>query len=226
MMPATLTAENVSKYFAQGQTVLPVLKSVCAQFTQGNSYAITGVSGSGKSTLLHLLAGLDEPSEGKIYFNNHNIALFSEHEKNYFLNNSIGAVFQQPYLIKELSVWENVIMPALIANNKERSSKEYAIKLLTSVGLSDKSESKTSALSGGQQQRVSIARALCNRPQFLIADEPTGSLDEQTGQVIINLLLECQKTWNMGLIISSHDDYVTRSMQNILELHAGHLQNN
>jgi len=225
MQNAILKIQGIYKYFTQGQTVLPVLKGISATFAQGNSYAITGVSGSGKSTLLHIIAGLDTPSQGAIYFNNDNINNYTPDQKNIFLNKYIGTVFQKPYLIKELLVWENVIMPGLIGS-KDYSSKEYALQLLAKVGLTEKADSTVSSLSGGQQQRVALARALCNKPLFLIADEPTGNLDEQTGKVIIDLLLECQKTWNMGLIISSHDDYVTQEMQHILQLHDGHIIEN
>jgi lipoprotein-releasing system ATP-binding protein len=192
-------------------------------FTQGTRYAITGISGCGKSTLLHLLAGIDKPSSGHVYYNQHAIDTLDADKKNYFLNHDIGLVFQYSYLIKELSVLENVMIKGLIAKMPYEECQKRARSLLHELGLSTKVSSLPTQLSGGQQQRVAIARALLNQPAFLIADEPTGNLDEKTGRELLALLLQLQKDWGLGLIISSHDEYVSEQMQERYELAQGKL---
>ncbi len=218
---ATLSARNLVKIYEQESTEIAVLKGVTTHFSQGNTYVIMGSSGAGKSTLLHLLAGLDEPTSGSVLFNDRPLSSMSEHEKNTWLNKSVGLLFQQPYLIKELSVLENVMLKGLIAGMPHAECAHKARVLLGKVGLVDKADSRTTALSGGQQARVALARALLMEPLFLLADEPTGNLDEHTAQVIIELLLECQQLWHMGLIISSHDAYVANRMQATLRLQNG-----
>jgi lipoprotein-releasing system ATP-binding protein len=214
---------HVHKSYIQGTTHIAVLKGVTATFTQGKSYAITGISGSGKSTLIHLLAGLDLPDSGKILFNNQDINTLSEARKSLFLNKSIGLVFQSPYLIKELTVLENVMTKGLIAGLSHRECAQEATLLLKQVELSSHIHAYPGQLSGGQQQRVALARALMNKPVFLLADEPTGNLDINTGKTIITLINNAQAAWGMGIIISSHDAYVVQEMETILELKNGQL---
>lgn len=223
MMYAQFVVDKVTKYFQQGDTCIKVLDTIDITFMQNGSYVITGLSGSGKSTFVHLLAGLDTPSTGSIRFNDKIVHLLSQEERTEFLNRSIGLVFQQPYLIKELSVIENVMLPGLIAGKDHLDVKNRARELLNGVGIEHKMASKPGELSGGQQQRVAIARALMNKPAFLIADEPTGNLDSITGKDIIDLLLLCADKEKMGLIISSHDAYVARAMGEIYELKEGKL---
>lgn len=204
---------EIEKKFIQASSVVTVFNHISAQFIQGNSYAITGISGSGKSTLIHLLAALDSPSAGQIFFDQSNLLALPAQERALFLNSHIGLVFQQPYLIAELSVVENVMVPGLIARKEWQFCAARAQDLLALVGLAEKKDEKPGALSGGQQQRVALARALFNQPTFLLADEPTGNLDLKTGIAIIELITKLQKEWAMGLIISTHDDYVAQRMQ-------------
>jgi lipoprotein-releasing system ATP-binding protein len=218
-----LSLHNVYKSYAQAAAVIGVLKGVNATFEQGASYAITGISGSGKSTLIHLLAGLDEPTSGQVSYNGASLATLRDYKKSLFLNKSIGLVFQYPYLIKELTVLENVMLKGLIAGRPTKACQDDAHVLLEQVGLAEKASVYPGQLSGGQQQRVALARALMNKPDFLLADEPTGNLDVQTGTTIINLILDAQKTWGMGIIICSHDAYVAQKMNVILELRNGTL---
>jgi len=220
---AKLQAINITKSFLQGSTSIPVLKGVNVTFEQGNSYAITGSSGSGKSTLLHLLASLDTPDQGSILFNELNTQHFTPHQHEHFLNKSIGLLFQAPYLIQELTVLENVMLKGLISGQNKNHAEHHALQLLTIVGLKDKIHEFPAALSGGQQQRVALVRAIFNKPAFLLADEPTAHLDMATGKTIIDLLLEYQTEWSMGLIICSHDHYVSQAMQTILHLNDGKL---
>jgi len=223
MTNAQLVVDKVTKYFQQGDARIKVLDKVDMKFVQNNTYAITGLSGSGKSTFMHLLSGLDTPSEGAIRFNDQIVHSLSQADRTRFLNESIGLVFQQPYLIKELSVIENVMLPGLIAGKDHAYLKNRAQELLNEVGIAQKAHSKPGELSGGQQQRVAIARALMNKPAFLIADEPTGNLDSTTGKAIVDLLLACRDKEKMGIIVSSHDEYVARAMSEIYELKEGKL---
>ena len=221
MEKAVLAVENLHKTFISGTTELPVLCGITATFEQGASYAITGVSGSGKSTFIHLMAGLDSPTSGTVSFNHENLATMSPGAKDRFLQHSIGLVFQLPYLIGELSVLENVMVKGLVAGQSLAQSRAHALELLKAVRLADKASSKPYSLSGGQQQRVALARALFSKPAFLLADEPTGNLDERTGRAIVQLLLTCQQEWGMGIVVSSHDAYVAEYMGTMYQLHDG-----
>ncbi len=223
MNVAQLVVEDVSKYFMQGQDKINVLSNVSVQFVQGNTYAITGVSGTGKSTFMHILAGLDVPTTGQVLFNGRALHTLSAQNRAQFLNQSIGLVFQLPYLLAELSVIENVMLPGLIGGKTQDQCTKKAQQLLQQVGISEKAHSKPLALSGGQQQRVAIARALFNEPAFLIADEPTGNLDIETGKAIVDLLLQCQQEWKMGIVVSSHDAYVAQTMDAVYTLAGGQL---
>jgi ABC-type lipoprotein export system ATPase subunit len=223
MKNVKLCACAITKSFMQASLNVDVLKGVSVCFEHGKTYAITGVSGAGKSTLLHILAGLEEPSKGEITFNGRTLFSMSAAEHTHFLNKSIGLVFQSPYLIAELSVVENVMVKGMIMGEQYDECRVKALALLNTVGLQDKAESKPSTLSGGQQQRVAVIRALFNEPVFLLADEPTGNLDEKTGKDLIDFILDCQKQWHMGVIISSHDAYVTSMMSTVFELHDGML---
>ncbi len=214
-----LSLQSISKQFMQFQ----VLRSITQSFEQCSTYAITGFSGSGKSTLLHIIAGLELPSQGMVFYNNQNLNLFSLKEKEQFFNTKIGLIFQLPYLIDELTVIENVMCKGFIAGLLYDDCYQKAVCLLNELGIAEKSSDFPRSLSGGQQQRVAIARALLTQPSFLLADEPTGNLDETTGKLILEILVRYHKEYNMGLIISSHDRYVIQKMDTILVLNNGFL---
>ncbi len=216
--PNILTAKNITKDFGHTKKSISVLRGIDAQFKQNTSYAITGASGSGKSTLMHILGGLDKPTQGNILFNGQNIQTI---KKDHFLNQTIGFVFQFHYLIKELTVLENIMLMGLINGQARNICKQRAHELLEKTGIQDKAQALTTELSGGQQQRVSIARALFNKPAFLLADEPTGNLDAQNAQQIVQLFLQSQQEWGMGIIICTHDKDVYAHMNTIFTLHAG-----
>lgn len=205
---------NLNKIFKEGCKYITVLENINLEFYNNSSYAIKGISGSGKSTLLYLLAGLDKPTSGKIYFNSKDIDKFTESEKQKYLNQDIGFIFQEPYLLKELTVIENVMLKGLINKLDFKIAKKQAQDLLNLVNLTTKINCYPALLSGGEQQRVAIARALFNKPKFLLADEPTAHLDPKNRETIINLLLDLQKKYSLGLIIATHDSYISERLQN------------
>jgi lipoprotein-releasing system ATP-binding protein len=216
-----LSLSHLTKSFGQGEAIRHVLRGIDVIFEQGKTYAITGASGTGKSTLLHVLAGLDEPTTGTVCYDRRPIAQLSKQERCAFLNKTLGFVFQAPYLIAELSVQENIMMPGLIAGTERHTLANKVMELLEKMELADRAHDRISDLSGGQQQRVALARALVNKPAFLLADEPTGNLDEKTGRDMIDLIKSCQSEWGMGIIVSSHDDYVAKNMGILYHLSDG-----
>ncbi len=218
---STITLKTIKKQFNQGTKLLTIFEKVSLHLQKGHSYALTGVSGVGKSTLLHIIAGLEPPTAGELYFNTTRYDQLSSHMQNVLRNRSLGLVFQVPYLIDELSVLENVMLKGLIGGYSKKECEKMAQSLLFQVGLSDKKDSFPSELSGGQQQRVAIARALLHKPDFLFADEPTGNLDEHTAQEIVELLIFCAQQWSMGLFISTHNMQLANRMKTIFKLEKG-----
>lgn len=222
-MKHRLIAQNIAKEFVTADGVVSILDHVNVVFEQGTSYALMGISGVGKSTFMHMLAGLERPSRGAILFDDADIASYSESARTGYLQDGIGLVFQTPYLIRELSVLENVMVPGMVTGQDQEICTERAQQLLASVGLKEKTFSKPGTLSIGQQQRVALCRALFNKPAFLLADEPTGALDEKTGRAIIDLVLELREMLGMGIIISTHDRYVAQEMDMVYEIENGTL---
>lgn len=204
--------QNLSKTFAQQDKDIPVLKDITAHFERGKSYALSGISGSGKSTLLQILSGFEKPTLGTVIFDNKNIHQFAPQEHEQFLQSSIGVLFQTPHLIKELTVLENIMLKGLAAGLSKKEALDKAFTLLQEVQLEHKAQQRPSLLSGGEQQRVALARALMNDPLFLLADEPTAHLDIYARDTILQLLHQYKKNRAMGLIVSSHDPYVTHTM--------------
>jgi ABC-type lipoprotein export system ATPase subunit len=219
---ATLVLDKISKSF-HGETEICLFKNISYTFMQSQSYAIVGVSGTGKSTLIQILAGLEQPSLGKVIYNGQSITSLSPLEYQRFLHNDIGLVFQFPYLIRELSVIENVMIKGLIAHRPYVECQDEAQHLLERVGLFHKASMMPATLSGGEQQRVALARALMLKPAFLLADEPTAHLDEATRMVIVDLIKNCGQEWDMGIILSTHDRAVASCMNSLLEIHEGQL---
>ena len=216
-----LIAKDLHKSYVQGGKLQNVLQGVSISFHAGHAYAITGVSGSGKSTLLHLLGGLDVPTSGTVFFNDCDIFRFKERAKDSFLNQHLGFVFQFHYLVKELTIIDNIVLPGIIKGDNKQAAAKRSIELLDLVGLADKKNHFPGQLSGGEQQRVAIARAIMNRPAFLLADEPTGNLDADNAQRVVDIFLSCQKEWGMGIILCSHDRDVYQKMQTVYHLHNG-----
>ncbi len=209
---------QVSKFFQQQGTMSDVFNNVTIAFEQGASYAIMGPSGSGKSTAIHLLAGIDSPNSGDVFLGNIPMRSFSAEESQRFFAENISLVFQQPALFAELTVLENVMLKAILAGKVDPQSYDHAHQLLDEVGLAGKAQAYPGMLSGGQQQRVAILRAIFIVPQFLLVDEPTGNLDDQASEQVIDLLLGFQKKYGMGLIMSTHNQQIADRMEHLVRV--------
>ena len=218
-----LVANDLTKSYHLGKREIPVLQGIHLSVNTGDFVALRGASGSGKSTLLHFLGALDTPDHGSIRFEGRELASASPAELAMVRGARIGFVFQAYHLLPELDALENVMLPAQIARKPADVSDSRARELLTRVGLGDRMDHRPYELSGGEQQRVAIARALINRPTLLLADEPTGNLDSQTGQGIIDLLIQLQSELNMTLIMATHDVQIATRAPQVFQLQDGRL---
>lgn len=200
---------------------VPVLKGASLCVKKGEAVAVVGVSGAGKSTLLHLLAALDRPDKGKAILNGHDLGTLSDKELAGIRNKQIGLIFQFHHLLPEFTALENCLMPALISRKSPKAVRERAKELLGQVGLSHRLEHKPTELSCGEQQRVAIARALINNPGIILADEPTGNLDEGTSREIYELLLGLSRESGRSLLIVTHDRNLVKEVNRVVELSNG-----
>jgi len=206
-----IRAEKIVKTYTSGPEVLQILRGFDLSVQTGEFLAITGVSGSGKSTLLHLLGLLDEWDSGRIFFDEQDVASLSKTQRDELRNRQIGFVFQFYHLLPELSVLENTMLPMMVGNSSfswlgSRSGmRSQALEVLAQLGLTDRAGHRPSQLSGGEQQRTAIARALINKPRLLLADEPTGNLDVDTGGQILNLLAKLNSQQNQTIVMVTHD---------------------
>ncbi|WP_018291028.1 ABC transporter ATP-binding protein [Verrucomicrobium sp. 3C] len=216
-----LTAERLQKSFRAGSTAVLVLTGIDMVFREGLCYTIQGVSGSGKTTLLHLLAGLENPDSGQVLYRNQDISRFSRKQLAVWRGQAIGLVFQAYHLLPELTALENVNLPAMLFGQRDAKP---GWELLKAVGMIHRSHHRPSELSGGEQQRVAIARALRNDPEILIADEPTGNLDEETGMEVIDLLLSLHKSRGKTLVLATHDPRLAQRGDRQLVLTGGKLE--
>ncbi|WP_341501432.1 ABC transporter ATP-binding protein [Gallaecimonas sp. GXIMD4217] len=201
---------------------LSILESIELSVNAGETLAIMGSSGSGKSTLLGLLAGLDQPSSGKVLLDGVDLADLSEDRRAALRMDTLGFVFQQFLLIPSLTAWENVMMPAELRGDKDARANARA--LLERVGLAERLEHFPSQLSGGEQQRVALARAFITQPKLLLADEPTGNLDSQTGDQVAELMFALNRDFGTTLVLVTHDPALARRCQRTLHLQAGRLE--
>ena len=215
--------EGVWKEYDGPAERLVILRDLNFSVDRGDSVAIVGASGSGKSTLLHLLGTLDAPTRGVVSFGGRDTARLSAQEKAALRNTSIGFVFQFHHLLPEFSTLENVGMPALVAGKSRDEALEAAQAALGLVGLAHRKDHKVTTLSGGERQRAAIARAILLGPKALLADEPTGNLDESTGAAVGELLLQLNRETGMTLVVVTHNRELARLMRRCCELRAGEL---
>lgn len=215
-----LKVENLSKTFTgNDKRELTVLHEVSFEIGAGETFSIVGPSGSGKTTLLGLCAGLDEASSGAVYLNGIQLGPLNEDERAAVRNEHVGFIFQNFQLLPTLTALENVMIPLELQGDTNALQK--ATELLDRVGLADRLDHYPSQLSGGEQQRVAMARAFANRPKILFADEPTGNLDEDTGQLVEDLLFQLNKEANTTLVLVTHDLELAAKTQHMLRLKGG-----
>ena len=217
-------AKNVQKRYASSDQELEILSDVNLQVAAGERVAIIGVSGTGKTTLLHLFGGLARPSQGQILFSGEDISAKDDQELAAFRNKAIGFVFQFHHLLPEFTALENTMMPALIAGLPAEQMQVQAKELLDEVGLSHRLQQRVSLLSGGEQQRVALARALVMGPQLLLADEPTGNLDPETGESIFTLINHLNQSRGLATIMVTHNHQIARQMDKCYLLEHGELR--
>ncbi|MCW6541329.1 lipoprotein-releasing ABC transporter ATP-binding protein LolD [Yersinia ruckeri] len=221
-----LQCENLCKRYQEGQLHTDVLRNVTFTIQPGEMMAIVGSSGSGKSTLLHLLGGLDSPTSGDVIYQGRSLSQLSSAAKAELRNRELGFIYQFHHLLPDFTALENVAMPLLIGGSKPAEAQDQARAMLLAVGLEPRSQHRPSELSGGERQRVAIARSLVNNPSLVLADEPTGNLDQRNADSIFNLLGELNVRQGTAFLVVTHDLQLAKRMNRQLEMRDGQLQQN
>lgn len=219
-MATMIWMEAITKTYRLGEVNVPVLKRIDLSIEQGEYIAIMGVSGSGKSTLMNIIGCLDRPTTGRYVLEGRNLTMLDDDQLAYIRNQRIGFVFQQFNLLPRATALENVMLPMVYANVSKFKRNQRATQALVRVGLADRLSNRPSQLSGGQQQRVAIARALINRPALILADEPTGALDTQTSQEVMNLLAELNAQ-GITIVLVTHEPDIAAQTKRIIHVQDG-----
>ena len=214
-----LKTSNLKKYYGNGENLVKAIDNANIDIKEGEFVAIVGKSGSGKSTLLHMMGGLDNPTEGKVYINDKDIFSLKEEELAIFRRRNIGFIFQNFNLIPSLNVWENITLP--VGLDGKEINKPFVTDIINSLGLESKVDTLPNTLSGGQQQRVAIARALVARPAIILADEPTGNLDSKTSDEVMSLLKTMIKKYNQTLVMITHDEAIAQMADRVIYIEDG-----
>jgi lipoprotein-releasing system ATP-binding protein len=218
-----LSAENLTKIYRSGAEDVVVFEDLNFEIRQGEFVALVGESGAGKTTLLHLLAALDTPTRGEVYFFRERISGFSARRRSLYRNEKIGFVWQMHYLLPEFTAAENVMMPGLIGGGNPHSVRAQALQLLAEVGLEHAAQRQVGELSGGEQQRVALARALMNRPVILMADEPTGNLDGRSAGRVAALIDKLHREHGLTSVLATHNLDLAQRADRTLHLANGKL---
>jgi len=216
-----MRAEQIAKVVPTAEGELAILAGIDLEINAGESVAVVGASGSGKTTLWGILAGLDQPTSGRVLLADHQLTSLDEEERARVRGEHVGFVFQTFQLLGSLTALENVMLPGELRG--DANAEKDALELLEKVGLSERSRHYPRQLSGGEQQRVAVARAFASRPTVLFADEPTGNLDTATGQRIIELLFDLNKEFATTLVLVTHDDRLAQRCDRIVEIEAGRI---
>jgi len=218
-----LRVENLKKVFRSGKSELVLFENLSFQVQTGEMVAIVGESGAGKSTLLHILGVLDTASEGDVYFANTDLRKLSEDAAAEFRGRELGFVWQFHYLLPEFTAVENVAMPLYMRGASRREAEHEALHWLREVGLADRASHRSGELSGGEQQRVALARALVTRPKVLMADEPTGDLDNRTADAVMDLITKLHRDYRLTSLIVTHNHAFARRCDRVLHLAQGRM---
>lgn len=216
-----ILATALAKKFTEGKISAEVLRDVSLEVKAGEMIAIVGPSGSGKSTLLHLLGGLDSPTAGKVEIDGINVHKLSEKAKGELRNKYLGFIYQFHHLLPEFSALENVAIPLLIGGSSTKDAESRAREILIKVGLAKREHHRVGELSGGERQRVAIARALVTNPKCVLADEPTGNLDQKTALQIFEMIAELNREFKTAFVVVTHDLTIAHKMQRMLVLDDG-----
>ncbi len=207
-----LSCENLAKHFTDGERKIQIFEQLNFSVEAGETIAIMGASGTGKSTLLHLLGGLDSPNHGEIHIKGQAMSALNNKQRGLLRNEHLGFVYQFHHLLPEFSALENVMMPLLIGQTAKSVAKTKAKDILHQVGLSERLTHRPAQLSGGERQRAAIARAMVTQPDCILADEPTGNLDEDTAASVMQLLIDLKEQYNTALVLVTHDQKVANQM--------------
>lgn len=224
MAEPVIRAEGLGKTFRSGEQPLTIFAGLTFQIREGESVALVGKSGAGKSTLLHILGALEQPTAGKVLFRGDSLASLSETQLADYRNRDVGFVWQNCHLLPEFTAIENVALPLRIAGVSEDSGHKEAQTWLQRVGLAERIDHQSGELSGGEQQRVAIARALVSKPRLLLADEPTGNLDEGTGEAVMKMLLELARQEGLAILLATHNPTFAALCDRVFSFERGRLR--
>lgn len=225
-MSIILEGKNITKSYESESSNgrLTVLEDTSIAIEKGSIVTVAGVSGSGKSTLLHILGGLDQPDSGTVLWEDNPIYEMKKEELATFRNRKLGFVFQFHHLLPEFTALENIMMPALIRGELPEKAQQRAMELLEGFGIPGRAEHRPTQLSGGEQQRVAMARALMNSPDLILADEPTGNLDEKNTEILLKLLFDLREKENVSILLITHEKDIAQRSDVIYELSKGKLE--